>query len=197
MEDVSTGPEIVAWIATASQRFGLPQSWIRAVMRAESAFDPRATSHAGAMGLMQVMPDTYAELRTRYGLGPDPYSPADNILAGAAYLRELYDRYGPAGFLAAYNAGPGRYREHLETGRPLPRETRLYVARITAGLDGGASEATPGPTFPGAPSAPADPAAAPIFVDRGPARERRADRGELPRATLFPTHQPREADHVD
>jgi len=197
MEEAPPAAKIVAWIATASQRFELPQSWIRAVIRAESAFDPRATSHAGAMGLMQVMPDTYAELRARYGLGPDPYSPADNILAGAAYLRELYDRYGPTGFLAAYNAGPGRYREYLETGRPLPRETRLYVARITAGLDRGVPDAPPRPTVSGAPSDPVDPAAAPIFVDLGPARERRATHGEQPRTILFPTHQLREADHVD
>jgi integrase len=59
---------------------------------------------------------------------PSIYDPHDNILAAAAYLRELHDRYGAPGFLAAYNAGPVRYEEHLTTGRPLPAETRAYVA---------------------------------------------------------------------
>lgn len=117
-------------IAEASQRFGVPIRWIRAVMRQESGFDPEATSSAGAMGLMQVMPGTYAELRRRHGFGPDPYHPRDNVMAGTAYLRELYDRFGPDGVLAAYNAGPGRYLEHRNQGRPLPAETRQYIARI-------------------------------------------------------------------
>ena len=78
------------------------------------------------MGLMQIMPKTYAGLRARHRLGPDAYNPRDNILAGAAYLREMLDRYGSSGFLAAYNAGPARYDEHLATGRPLPPETQIY-----------------------------------------------------------------------
>ena len=82
------------------------------------------------MGLMQIMPETYAELRFRYHLGADPYAPRSNILAGAAYLHELHDRYGAAGFLAAYNAGPGRYEDYLMRGRPLPEETRNYVAAL-------------------------------------------------------------------
>ncbi len=98
-----------AFVAEASQRFGIPAHWIRAVMRIESGGDPRAVSPVGAMGLMQIMPKTYAELRARHQLGPDPYDPRDNILAGAAYLREMLDRYGSPGFLAAYNAGPLRY----------------------------------------------------------------------------------------
>jgi len=98
------------YIAEASRRFGVPVAWIRAVMRAESAGEARAVSSAGAMGLMQIMPATWADLRARHGLGRDPYDPRDNILAGTAYLRELHDRYGSPGFLAAYNAGPGRVR---------------------------------------------------------------------------------------
>lgn len=97
-------------------------------MRVESAGDVRAISHAGAMGLMQIMPDTWIYLRRRYGLGRDPYDPRDNIMAGAAYLREMHDRFGSPGFLAAYNAGPGRYQAYLATGRALPRETRAYLA---------------------------------------------------------------------
>src|SRR5690606_24544193 len=92
-------------IAEAAQRFGIPVTWIAAVMRAESAGNVHAVSSAGAMGLMQVMPDTWAELRIRHRLGRDPYDPRDNILAGTAYLRQMWDRYGNvAAMLAAYNA---------------------------------------------------------------------------------------------
>lgn len=115
-------------IAEAARRFGIPQPWIRAVMEVESAGNPRAVSHAGAMGLMQIMPDTWAELRAAHRLGNDPFDPRDNILAGAAYLRQMYDRFGSPGFLAAYNAGPARYQEHVDTGRALPLETRNYLA---------------------------------------------------------------------
>lgn len=125
-------------IAEASRRFGVPIAWIRAVMSAESAGEPRALSSAGAMGLMQIMPATWADLRARHGLGRDPYDPHDNILAGTAYLRELHNRYGSPGFLAAYNAGPGRYEESL-AGRPLPAETRAYVALLAPFIDGSAS----------------------------------------------------------
>jgi hypothetical protein len=107
-------------------------------MRAESAGEARAVSSAGAMGLMQIMPATWADLRARHGLGRDPYDPRDNILAGTAYLRELHDRYGSPGFLAAYNAGPGRYEASL-AGRPLPAETRAYVALLTPIIDGSGS----------------------------------------------------------
>lgn len=127
-----------AHIAEASRRFGIPSAWIVAVMRAESAGDVRAISSAGAMGLMQVMPGTWAELRVRYGLGHNPYDPRDNILAGTAYLREMWDRYGDvAAMLAAYNAGPARYDEHHSKGRPLPAETRAYVALLAPALRGG------------------------------------------------------------
>lgn len=119
-----------AHIADAARRFGIPAAWIRAVMRAESAGDPRAVSPKGAIGLMQIMPATWADLRARHRLGHDPYDPRDNILAGAGYLRELYDRYGSPGFLAAYNAGPGRYEQSIAKGRALPAETRAYVAAL-------------------------------------------------------------------
>ncbi len=125
-----------AHIAEAAQRFGIPAAWIRAVMRVESANEVQAISPKGAMGLMQIMPATWAELRARHALGSDFYDPRDNILAGAAYLRELHDRYGSPGFLAAYNAGPGRYEEHL-AGRPLPAETRAYVATLAPQIGGG------------------------------------------------------------
>jgi len=129
------------FIAEASRRFGVPEAWIRAVMQAESGgrtmLDGRPiTSRAGAMGLMQVMSDTYEETRRAHGLGSDPHDPRDNILAGAAYLRAMYDRYGYPGLFAAYNAGPGRYDDHLQHGRPLPVETHAYLATV-AQLDPG------------------------------------------------------------
>ncbi|RWH39197.1 MAG: lytic transglycosylase domain-containing protein [Mesorhizobium sp.] len=124
-------------IAEASKRFRIPERWIRAVLEAESAHDVRAVSSAGAMGLMQVMPATWEELRARYSLGDDPFDPRDNILAGTAYLREMLDRYGKiSAMLAAYNAGPSRYDEYLTGGRPLPAETRNYVAKLAPILGG-------------------------------------------------------------
>jgi hypothetical protein len=117
-------------VAEASARFGVPVRWIAAVMQVESRGDPRALSPKGAIGLMQIMPATYASLSARYGLGANPWNVRDNIMAGAAYLRELYDRYGASGFLAAYNAGPGRWEDHLSGVRPLPGETVRYVSRL-------------------------------------------------------------------
>ncbi len=129
-KSTSAADPYAAFIREAAQRFGLPAAWISAVMAMESGGDVRALSPQGAMGLMQIMPDTWAGLRARHGLGADPYDPRDNILAGAAYLCEMHDRYGSPGFLAAYNAGPARYDEHLVTGRELPTETQLYVAML-------------------------------------------------------------------
>ena len=126
----SKSDQIERYVAEASLRFSIPASWIMAVMQAESRRAVRAVSPKGAMGLMQIMPQTWADLRSRYGLGANPFDPHDNILAGAAYLRELHDRYGAAGFLAAYNAGPGRYEDHLASGRRLPAETQAYLAAL-------------------------------------------------------------------
>ncbi|WP_415022578.1 lytic transglycosylase domain-containing protein [Bradyrhizobium sp.] len=123
------GDPLTKFIEQASRRFGVPARWIRAVLDIESAQDARATSPKGAIGLMQIMPATWAELREHYNLGNDPYDPHDNILAGTAYLRELLDRYGSPGVFAAYNAGPSRYEEHL-AGGTLPDETRAYVAKL-------------------------------------------------------------------
>jgi len=133
-------------IAQASARFGIPAVWIERVMAAESRGRTMQngkpiTSPAGAMGLMQVMPKTWAELRSRLGLGSDPHAPRDNILAGTAYLREMYDRFGYPGMFAAYNAGPKRYAASLGSGRPLPAETRAYLVEVV----GRASE--PGTAF--------------------------------------------------
>jgi hypothetical protein len=121
-----------AAVTEASARFGVPASWIRAVIHVESNGDAGAVSRKGAIGLMQIMPDTWTDLRMRYGLGADPASSRDNILGGTAYLRELYERFGAAGFLAAYNAGPSRYVAYLTTGRPLTEETHLYLGKLAS-----------------------------------------------------------------
>lgn len=131
-------PAVERWrpvMAEASRRFGVPQAWIAAVMQAESRGQTHwrgrpITSAAGAMGLMQLMPGTWEAMRRCHGLGSDPHDPRNNILAGAAYLRAMYDRFGYPGLFAAYNAGPGRYADHLRTGRPLPGETRGYIAQL-------------------------------------------------------------------
>jgi soluble lytic murein transglycosylase-like protein len=122
-------------IDEASDRFAVPARWIRAVLEIESGGDEHSISPRGAMGLMQLMPSTWVELSARYGLGLDPFDARDNILAGSAYLKEMHDRFGSAGFLAAYHAGPWRYEQLLLTGKPLPSETTGYVAAVTPLLD--------------------------------------------------------------
>ena len=125
-----------ALMTEASQRFQVPKPWIRAVMRQESGgrtmlgHDRPIVSHAGAIGLMQVMPGTYDEMAEQHKLGADPFDVRNNILAGTAYLRWLHKRYGYPRMFAAYNAGPGR----VERGGRLPAETRAYVGGITKTL---------------------------------------------------------------
>ena len=129
---------VVTWrshVEEASARFGVPVPWIERVMHAESRGHTTLNgrliiSRAGAMGLMQLMPGTWAEMRAQLGLGRDPHHPRDNILAGTLYLRLMYDRFGYPGLFGAYNAGPARYARHLATGRPLPGETRAYLAMM-------------------------------------------------------------------
>ncbi|OYY77212.1 MAG: hypothetical protein B7Y43_12130 [Sphingomonas sp. 28-62-20] len=153
---------IAAAIAEASRRFGVPSEWIVAVVRVESGGDARAVSRAGAIGLMQVMPATYAELRRDLGLGADPFAIRDNILAGTAYMRRMLDRYGSPGFLAAYNAGPGRWEAHLAGTRPLPAETIRYVQRLAQISGPGLSKSLPVASQTPPPS----PFTAPLFVAR-------------------------------
>jgi len=137
------------FIAEAAHRFAIPQAWIRAVMHVESRGDRRAVSSKGAMGLMQLMPQTWTDLRYRYDLGRDPFDPHDNIVAGAAYLREMYDQYGSPGFLAAYNAGPKRYEAYRYHGYRLPAETMTYVAMLAPAVAGGKVGELPRDTFSG------------------------------------------------
>ncbi len=139
------------YIAEASTRFGVPVVWIERIIRAESAGKTMLngrpiTSRAGAMGLMQLMPATWAAMRADLGLGRNPHDPRDNILAGARYLRLMYDRFGYPGLFAAYNAGPGLYARHLATGAALPSETRTYLAKVA--VEGGSpSQSAPPPLF--------------------------------------------------
>jgi hypothetical protein len=137
------------------------------------------------MGLMQIMPDTWADLRVRYRLGRDPFEPRDNILGGTAYLREMYDRFGSPGFLAAYNAGPERYRQHLDDGRPLPRETRNYIAKlmpmIGVVVDDGTATAVP---------APLDWRKAPLFVERSQRNPMANPVSHMRRSSALPATSP-------
>jgi hypothetical protein len=154
-------------IAEAAQRFAIPEAWIRAIMRIESRGDRRAVSPKGAMGLMQLMPETWAALRARYGLGRDAFDAHDNIVAGAAFLREMHDRYGSPGFLAAYNAGPGRYEDYRDRHRPLPPETVAYVAALVPFVGDGVTD---GPVLV-AVSGPPSWTQAPLFITRSASAE--------------------------
>jgi soluble lytic murein transglycosylase-like protein len=134
-EASSSVEQWMPFIIESSKRFDIPIAWISAVMRVESGGQTDLngtpiTSPAGAMGLMQVMPDTYAQMQSRYGLGADPYDPRDNILAGTAYLYDMYLRYGYPDLLAAYNAGPARLDSFLDDGIPLPSETAAYLEQL-------------------------------------------------------------------
>jgi soluble lytic murein transglycosylase-like protein len=144
-ESSMSAPQLLnRWDATiteASQRFHLPKAWIRAVMAHESGGrtmlgeDKPIVSRAGAVGLMQVLPATYVEMAAQYRLGDNPFDARDNVMAGAAYLRWLHQKYGYPAMFAAYNAGPGRLEDHLEHGVRLPAETRAYVGGITRSLN--------------------------------------------------------------
>jgi soluble lytic murein transglycosylase-like protein len=131
------------WIAVAAKRFDVPENWIRAVMHIESGGrtmlgeNQPITSSAGAMGLMQLMPQTYNDMRVQYRLGANPYDPHDNILAGTAYLRTLRAKYGYPNMFAAYNDGPGNLEARMVDGGLLPAETINYVATITGKLNAG------------------------------------------------------------
>lgn len=158
LESAPAADPVVRWkpyIAEASARFGVPVTWIERVIRAESGGlrtlgGRPITSRAGAMGLMQLMPQTWAAMRARYALGIDPYDPHDNILAGTAYLAAMYSRFGYPGLFGAYNAGPARYAQWLAGQASLPSETGAYLAQVAGGVDPRAAASTrPSSRLPG------------------------------------------------
>jgi len=123
-------PQVILDIAEASHRSGLPEAWIEAVARVESGGISHAVSAKGAMGMMQIMPGTWRDLRIELGLGSDPFDRRDNLVAGAVYLRRMLDRFGAEGFLAAYNAGPRRYQAFVDGRSNLPSETVAFITRV-------------------------------------------------------------------
>ena len=111
-------------IDQASRKYEVKPELIRAVIKAESDFDAGTTSHAGAMGLMQLMPETAGDMGVK-----NPYDPVENVMGGTRYLKLLLDRYdGDTNLaLAAYNWGMGNVERH--PGK-LPQETRTYITRV-------------------------------------------------------------------
>jgi soluble lytic murein transglycosylase-like protein len=176
---VAAGP-VDRWsghVAEASARFGVPEAWIRRVIQAESGGRTHlggrpVVSRAGAMGLMQLMPGTWREVRALLRLGADPHDPRDNILAGTYYLRAMYDRFGYPGLFAAYNAGPARYSRHLATGRRLPGETVAYVAAVSGSAPGAPAVTVQARGLAAAP-------APPLFALRASVAEAMSAEGEV------------------
>lgn len=123
-EAIPPQPRIDNIIDRASKKYQIDPELIKAVIRVESNFDANSTSPKGAMGLMQLMPETAEELGVK-----NCYDPVENIMAGTGYLKKLLDRYdGSVSLaLAAYNWGMGNIERHPEK---LPRETRTYIARV-------------------------------------------------------------------
>lgn len=164
-------------VTEAAQRFSIPETWIWRVMHAESRGNRRAVSPAGAMGLMQIMPGTWNMLTSRHRLGGDPFDVRANILAGAAYLRAMWDRYRDIRLmLAAYNAGPGRVDAYAAGRRGLPSETLAYVAGIAPAL----GSATRNPAAAALPPAAPGWRDAGIFADRKMASAGEQDVAALP-----------------
>ena len=178
-------------VQQASERFDLPRAWLNAVIRSESAGCATVNgkpiiSAAGAMGLMQLMPSTWLQYRARLQLGADPFQAHDNILAGAAYLHDLYLRYGEGGFLAAYQAGPERYEEFIREGRPLPRVTIKYIGRVERAIE--RIDVSSSPV-----SSPATSAASSLFVvlTSTPSNADRAMKPQLDTRLFVPLSRPR------
>lgn len=177
------------FVEEASQRFNVPAAWIRAVIRQESGGrtmtgdNKPIKSQAGAVGLMQLMPATYKQMRKAHDLGTDAQDPHDNIMAGAAYLHWLHGRYGFPAMFAAYNAGPGALEHHLK-GASLPAETVNYIASITAHLADAGADATSGGNDAQALKQFTRPNGKPVLIDSSKVASVVApQRGEYPRGT--------------
>ena len=157
-----TGNVCAGYAVEAASRARLSVDIVLRVMMAESGGNARIVSPKGAMGCMQIMPATWTYLSARYNLGADPFDPRRNMIGGAMYLAELSARYGLAGAIAAYNAGPGRYERYASGSKALPAETIAYVQRI------GASARSPaaGPV-----AVPARWQEAGLFLVRGPSQK--------------------------
>lgn len=114
-------------VQKASRQHDLDPALVKAVIRAESDFDPRSVSPVGAKGLMQLMPGTAKDLGVS-----DPFDPEQNVMGGSRYLRQMLDRYDGDldSALAAYNWGPGNFDRNNRNLSRLPEETRTYIARI-------------------------------------------------------------------
>lgn len=123
-------------IAEASRRFNVPENILRAVMAQESGGRPGSVSPKGASGLMQIMPPTYNELAMKHNLGPDRFDPQNNIMAGAAYLRQMNDQFGGdwSDTFGGYNAGPGRWSLVKAGKANAPAETTDYISRVNQRL---------------------------------------------------------------
>ncbi len=132
-KEIKSPSEINEIIEHASKIYGVDPELIRSVIQAESDFNANATSSKGAMGLMQLMPETAKELGVK-----NCYNPVENVMAGTRYLKNLLNRYdGNVELtLAAYNWGMGNVERH--PGR-LPKETRTYIARVNGYLRQGTS----------------------------------------------------------
>ncbi|MEM7048882.1 MAG: lytic transglycosylase domain-containing protein [Acidobacteriota bacterium] len=118
------GSRFAPLVRRHSVRYGLDPALVDAVIRVESSYDPRARSHKGAMGLMQLMPATARELAVE-----NAYDPEQNVRGGVTYLRRMLDHFGSLDLaLAAYNAGPTAVTRH--SGIPPYAETERYVEKV-------------------------------------------------------------------
>ena len=113
-------------ISVASKQYDVDSRLVKAIIKAESDFNPKAVSKKGAMGLMQIMPQNFEHLDIE-----DPFDPQENIMGGTRYFKYLYDRFDGklALSLAAYNAGPTAVDNYNKTIPPY-RETEQYVKRV-------------------------------------------------------------------